>query len=125
MDTSTELRLGLPGTEESVSTVSVSVLRGNKRPISGDSDECNSRFVGWPPVRTFRKNKFQCRPKITKCTVTVGDTCTSSPGLFVKVGMDGVPYLRKIDLKVYTGYKELRQALDTEDDERPEEERVR
>ncbi|KAG6489440.1 hypothetical protein ZIOFF_050709 [Zingiber officinale] len=33
-------------------------------------------------------------------------------GLFVKVSMDGAPYLRKIDLKVYKGYKELREGLD-------------
>lgn len=30
----------------------------------------------------------------------------------MKVSMDGAPYLRKIDLKVYKGYKELREALD-------------
>lgn len=26
--------------------------------------------------------------------------------------MDGAPYLRKIDLRVYRGYKELREALE-------------
>ena len=31
--------------------------------------------------------------------------------MFVKVSMDGAPYLRKIDLKVYKGYPELLQAL--------------
>lgn len=33
-------------------------------------------------------------------------------GMFVKVSMDGAPYLRKIDLKVCKGYKELREALE-------------
>ncbi|KAK6925322.1 AUX/IAA domain, partial [Dillenia turbinata] len=33
-------------------------------------------------------------------------------GVYVKVGMDGAPYLRKIDLNVYKGYKELMKALE-------------
>ena len=31
---------------------------------------------------------------------------------FVKVSMDGAPYLRKVDLRMYKGYRELRDALD-------------
>ena len=34
-------------------------------------------------------------------------------GIYVKVIMDGAPYLRKIDLKVYRGYPELLKALET------------
>jgi auxin-responsive protein IAA len=30
---------------------------------------------------------------------------------FVKVSMDGAPYLRKVDLKMYQSYKELSDAL--------------
>lgn len=30
---------------------------------------------------------------------------------YVKVSMDGAPYLRKIDLKVYQGYSELGEGL--------------
>lgn len=30
----------------------------------------------------------------------------------MKVSMDGAPYLRKIDLKVYKGYPELLKALE-------------
>ncbi|RZS10020.1 hypothetical protein BHM03_00041158 [Ensete ventricosum] len=33
-------------------------------------------------------------------------------GIYVKVSMDGAPYLRKVDLRIYNGYKELRNALD-------------
>lgn len=33
-------------------------------------------------------------------------------GLLVKVSMDGAPYLRKIDLRAYKGYKELSKALE-------------
>jgi auxin-responsive protein IAA len=34
-------------------------------------------------------------------------------GIYVKVSMDGAPYLRKIDLRVYGGYPELLKALET------------
>lgn len=67
--------------------------------------------MGWPPVRSFRKNTFQANKNKT-VTETTGDA-SSAPGLFVKVSMDGAPYLRKIDLSIYKGYKELRHALDT------------
>jgi auxin-responsive protein IAA len=32
--------------------------------------------------------------------------------LYVKVSMDGAPYLRKVDLKMYNNYKELSLALE-------------
>lgn len=32
--------------------------------------------------------------------------------LYIKVSMDGAPYLRKIDLKTYCNYKELSLALE-------------
>ncbi|XP_042415137.1 auxin-responsive protein IAA21-like [Zingiber officinale] len=32
--------------------------------------------------------------------------------LYVKVSMDGAPYLRKVDLKIYKNYKELSSALE-------------
>lgn len=59
-----------------------------------------SQIVGWPPVRSFRKNVVQ--PKKTE----------AETGNFVKVSMDGAPYLRKIDLKIYKGYQELLKALE-------------
>ncbi|XP_074556070.1 auxin-responsive protein IAA8-like [Curcuma longa] len=32
--------------------------------------------------------------------------------LYLKVSMDGAPYLRKVDLKIYKNYKELSSALE-------------
>lgn len=60
-------------------------------------------MVGWPPIRSYRKNSIQAMR---------ADEAEEAAGLFVKVSMDGAPYLRKIDLKMYKGYKELRQALE-------------
>lgn len=36
----------------------------------------------------------------------------STAAIYVKVSMDGAPYLRKIDLKVYMGYRDLRENLE-------------
>lgn len=59
-----------------------------------------AQIVGWPPVRSNRKNIIQ--PKKTE----------SESGMYVKVSMDGAPYLRKIDLKMYKCYQELLKALE-------------
>lgn len=56
--------------------------------------------MGWPPVRSYRKNSLQQKK------------AEAETGFYVKVSMDGAPYLRKIDLKVYKGYPELLKALE-------------
>ncbi|KAK2400015.1 Auxin-induced protein IAA4 [Trifolium repens] len=115
----TELRLGLPGTEEKENkTMNISV-KNNKRQLPQTSEEsvsiskvsndqqvesssaappAKAKIVGWPPIRSYRKNSLQ--------EAEVG-------GIFVKVSMDGAPYLRKIDLRIYGGYPELLKALET------------
>ncbi|XP_010278166.1 PREDICTED: auxin-responsive protein IAA4-like [Nelumbo nucifera] len=118
----TELRLGLPGTDDS-DKQTPSGVRSNKRTLSETTEECRSKsnsgtsdarnddtetapaakaqVVGWPPIRSYRKNSFQ--PKKTEA---------EAAGIYVKVSMDGAPYLRKIDLKSYKGYPELLKALE-------------
>ncbi|KAL9243029.1 hypothetical protein vseg_016969 [Gypsophila vaccaria] len=118
----TELRLGLPGSNsQGKQTTSADGVRSKKR-ASPDmledslstnnssvsdarNDHCpppsKAQVVGWPPIRSYRKNNLQ--PKTTER----GD----GSGIYVKVSMDGAPYLRKIDLKVYVSYEELLQAL--------------
>ncbi|KAJ6384327.1 hypothetical protein OIU78_027603 [Salix suchowensis] len=51
-----------------------------------------AQVVGWPPIRSYRKNCLQAKKLEAEAA-----------GLYVKVSMDGAPYLRKIDLKVYNG----------------------
>ncbi|KAK4258079.1 hypothetical protein QN277_007579 [Acacia crassicarpa] len=104
----TELRLGLPGREEEEQKALVS-CKNNKRPLSEASEDCGTKgskesappakakIVGWPPIRSYRKNSLQE---------------SDASGIYVKVSMDGAPYLRKIDLKVYNGYSELLKALE-------------
>jgi len=64
--------------------------------------------VGWPPVRSFRKNMLAVQKSSTdqECEKVPGGNAT-----FVKVSMDGAPYLRKVDLKMYKTYQELSDAL--------------
>ncbi|KAF5454701.1 hypothetical protein F2P56_024347 [Juglans regia] len=119
----TELRLGLPGIKESEKQP-FSTIKSNKRAFPNmDEKSCGSKdgskashaqkcnqeiaspakaqVVGWPPVRSYRKNCFQAK--------TMESEATSA---YLKVSMDGAPYLRKIDLKVYKGYPELLKALE-------------
>ena len=61
-----------------------------------------AQVVGWPPVRSFRKNCLQAKKKEE----------AAAAGMFIKVSMDGAPFLRKLDLKIYQGYPDLLQALE-------------
>ncbi|KAJ6318689.1 hypothetical protein OIU76_014111 [Salix suchowensis] len=68
-----------------------------------------AQVVGWPPVRSYRKNVMS-----QKNAGEEGDQKASTGGssaAFVKVCMDGAPYLRKVDLKMYKSYQELSDAL--------------
>ncbi|KAM7269414.1 hypothetical protein ACFE04_024911 [Oxalis oulophora] len=101
----TELRLGLPGSE---------VKSNNKRALPDMNQDSNNsklsdqetspsskaQVVGWPPIRSYRKNNLQAK----KSSVEGGL-------MFVKVSMDGAPYLRKVDLKMYKAYPQLVKAL--------------
>ncbi|XP_008808453.2 auxin-induced protein 22D-like [Phoenix dactylifera] len=115
----TELKLGLPGTGEQEKLPSIlprsskrAILEANEGPSKRNSSEIKSverdqkpaakaQIVGWPPIQSYRKNSYQAMKMEAEPT-----------GMYVKVSMDGVPYLRKIDLKVYKGYEELREALE-------------
>jgi auxin-responsive protein IAA len=72
--------------------------------------------VGWPPVRSFRKNIMSVQSeKGSSKDAADGDNNKSSPApaaAFVKVSLDGAPYLRKVDLKMYKSYQELSKALE-------------
>ncbi|KAG9138292.1 hypothetical protein Leryth_001497 [Lithospermum erythrorhizon] len=63
-----------------------------------------AQVVGWPPVRSFRKNILSVQKG---SNAEIGGQNSA----FVKVSVDGAPYLRKVDLKIYKSYQELSQAL--------------
>ena len=118
----TELRLGLPGRDV---TEKMMKKRGFTEMImtssGSNSEQCESgvvssgvdvekvnetpavktQVVGWPPVCSDRR-KNSCK-----------EVSTTKVGLgYVKVSMDGVPYLRKMDLGSSQGYDDLAFALD-------------
>ncbi|XWS18943.1 hypothetical protein CRYUN_Cryun32bG0088300 [Craigia yunnanensis] len=78
--------------------------------------------VGWPPIRSFRKNlasssSFKLAsesPSVVPHKVANEKAAAepSGKGLFVKINMDGFPIGRKVDLKAYDSYEKLSTAVD-------------
>ncbi|KAJ6715253.1 AUXIN-RESPONSIVE PROTEIN IAA17 [Salix viminalis] len=116
----TELTLGLPGESRGLAliektsgkrgfseTVDLNLGRSSNvdsdhKKYSGESETdvqnmakppaAKAQVVGWPPVRAYRKNAMKgCK--------------------YVKVAVDGAPYLRKADLEMYNSYQQLLNAL--------------
>ncbi|XP_073138053.1 auxin-responsive protein IAA27-like [Henckelia pumila] len=91
---------------------------GSKSPVKPVEEKKNengatapaskAQIVGWPPIRSFRKNTLATNS--SKNGDVVGKSGAGC--LYVKVSMDGAPYLRKIDLKIYGGYEEVSSALE-------------
>ncbi|XP_060218191.1 auxin-responsive protein IAA16 [Lycium barbarum] len=77
-------------------------------PSSNDSSKppAKAQVVGWPPVRSFRKNVLT----VQKNNTGTGES-SGTGAAFVKVSVDGAPYLRKVDLKMYKSYQQLSDAL--------------
>lgn len=69
-----------------------------------------AQVVGWPPVRSYRKN-VMAQKNTTEESSEKSAPAGGGNAAFVKVSMDGAPYLRKVDLKMYKSYKELSDAL--------------
>ncbi|XP_054789193.1 auxin-responsive protein IAA8-like [Prosopis cineraria] len=63
-----------------------------------------AQVVGWPPIRSQRK--------ILLATTAKNAEEVDGKALFIKVSMDGAPYLRKVDLKNYSAYPELSSSLE-------------
>lgn len=75
-----------------------------------------SPVVGWPPIRSFRRNLAS----ISKPSLEPQDGGSETAikfekgrkGLFVKINMDGIPIGRKVDLKAHDSYEKLSLAVD-------------
>ena len=67
-----------------------------------------TQVVGWPPIRSYRKISLASTSKNNEEV----DGKPGQAALFVKVSMDGAPYLRKVDLRSYSTYLELSSALE-------------
>ncbi|KAK7294149.1 hypothetical protein RJT34_17032 [Clitoria ternatea] len=104
----TELRLGLPGGGGEVkrnekkrvfAEIDSGVEDENSSSSGGGGDrkvEKKNQVVGWPPVCSYRKK----------------NSVNEASKMYVKVSMDGAPFLRKIDLALHKGYSQLAFALE-------------
>ncbi|KAI3803420.1 hypothetical protein L1987_31571 [Smallanthus sonchifolius] len=100
----TELRLGLPGggggERKEKKRVFLDTVGGGDQEVdfSGNGGGGKHRnmevAVGWPPVCSYRKRSNN----IMK--------------MYVKVSMDGAPFLRKIDINGFKGYSDFIMALE-------------
>ncbi|XVE88970.1 hypothetical protein DITRI_Ditri19aG0112500 [Diplodiscus trichospermus] len=106
----TELTLGLPGNSKVtpdggaklgskrgfLETVNLNLCDkdcGESQHEDAKSPVSKAQVVGWPPVRAFRKNATKnCK--------------------YVKVAVDGAPFLRKVDLEMYNTYQQLSSSLE-------------
>jgi len=71
---------------------------------------CRAQVVGWPPIRSYRKNTMATTQQ--KGSKEDAEAKQGQGFLYVKVSMDGAPYLRKVDIKMYSSYEDLSAALE-------------
>ncbi|XP_010528942.1 PREDICTED: auxin-responsive protein IAA26-like [Tarenaya hassleriana] len=90
-------------------------------PHSSQKRTAPGPVVGWPPVRSFRKNLASSSSlKAGNDSPNGGQNKLDAEkpveqktkGLFVKINMDGVPIGRKVDLNTYNSYDQLSSAVD-------------
>ncbi|KAJ0488563.1 putative transcription factor interactor and regulator AUX-IAA family [Helianthus annuus] len=89
----TELTLGLPGESRGRKLAKKRRSIESFDDIRSDATKCpldEKQAIGWPPVTLHLKN---------------------SNFKFVKVAVDGAPYMRKVDLELYGDYQQLQCAL--------------
>lgn len=92
VEITTELSLGLPGGYRP----SAAAAKNEKKRMFSEFAVDNSQVVGWPPVCSYRIKNLALKE--------------SKP--YVKVSMDGTPFMRKIDLANHKGYSDLVAALE-------------
>lgn len=78
-------------------------------PGAGAPPAAKAQVVGWPPVRSYRKNTLAANATKTKAE---SQGRSEAGCCYVKVSMDGAPYLRKVDLKTYSSYDNLSLELE-------------
>nr|AVV48465.1 IAA8 [Bassia scoparia] len=76
---------------------------------NGSAPAAKAQVVGWPPIRSYRKNTLaSTSAKNNEQT----EEKSAAACLYVKVSMDGAPYLRKVDLQTYRNYMDLSTSLE-------------
>lgn len=109
-----DLMLNLQSNDQSSSSTDLNDMKlqnSNKKDLI--KPPAKAQVVGWPPVRNYRKNVMaqKSNNEETEKKVVAATTGGNNHAAFVKVSMDGAPYLRKVDLKLYESYQQLSDAL--------------
>ncbi|XP_031255750.1 auxin-responsive protein IAA18-like [Pistacia vera] len=90
-------------------------------PTSSQKRTAPAPLVGWPPIRSSRKNLANTsasKPLTESPNVVSNKGINEKPveanrkSLFVKINMDGVPIGRKVDLTANDSYEKLSTAVD-------------
>ncbi|KFK24541.1 hypothetical protein AALP_AAs58011U000100 [Arabis alpina] len=106
-----DLKLNLQSNKQAPIDLNVAGTSREKTLLKDPSKPpAKAQVVGWPPVRNYRKNIMANQ----KSSEEAEEAMSGGGGgtvAFVKVSMDGAPYLRKVDLKMYNSYKDLSDAL--------------
>ncbi|KAK4281227.1 hypothetical protein QN277_012749 [Acacia crassicarpa] len=105
-ETTVDLMLNLSSSKESADPTDTLKKEKTLQPTDPAKPPAKAQVVGWPPVRSFRKNILKNNNGEEK-----EKGSPNNNGNFVKVSMDGAPYLRKVDLKLYNTYQDLYDAL--------------
>ncbi|KAJ9180099.1 hypothetical protein P3X46_008384 [Hevea brasiliensis] len=110
-ETLVDLKLNLSTKESARKDIGEEKMKEKAAVLPSSTDPAKppakAQVVGWPPIRSFRKNVMS----VQKNSSDEAAGSSSSSAAFVKVSMDGAPYLRKVDLKLYKSYQELSDAL--------------
>lgn len=70
-----------------------------------NNNTSKGHVVGWPPVCSYRKkNSFGNKE--------LNENENENSKMYVKISMDGAPFLRKLDLGSHKGYPDLALALE-------------
>lgn len=106
---------------------SVSKFTNSAAAISSDQKSksriAQAPVVGWPPIRSCRKNLANKSSLVKPASESPLETLqekskgksadsNTKDHMFVKINMEGVPIGRKVNLKAYDSYEKLSSAID-------------
>ncbi|CAN8268696.1 unnamed protein product [Cochlearia groenlandica] len=111
-----DLMLNLHSNKEGASNVAATSSKEKTLFKDPSKPPSKAQVVGWPPVRNYRKNMMTQQKTGGGFEEASSEKVGSGGGgatgaTLVKVSIDGAPYLRKVDLKMYKSYQDLSDAL--------------
>lgn len=86
----TELTLGLIPSSKNVKKRAFSEIDSDRSSSTNVINDDKNQVVGWPPVCGYRRKNSNSNDRSKK--------------MYVKVSMDGAPFLRKVDLSIHKDY---------------------